>query len=172
MHKNFHTIALSFIPKVGAVAARNLISYCGSAEAVFKQKKSQLLKIPGIGALLAQTQQAAELLNATVVDMRFIKPLDEALIKELLETHDLLVTLEENAIQGGAGSAVCEYLNSIYAQTPVLQLGLPDRFVNHGTHAELLTECGLDAMGINDAIKRRISQGLPSNRKTVSLESL
>jgi len=96
---------------------------------------------------------AAEELNATVADMRFVKPLDEALIKQLLQSHDLLVTLEENVIQGGAGSAVAEYLSKIGSSKRVVLLGLPDRFVEHGDPAVLLASCGLDVVGIVDTIK-------------------
>jgi len=107
--------------------------------------------------LLHSALEAADGLNATVADMRFVKPLDEALVRELAEQHQLLVTLEENAIAGGAGSAVCEYLNANRISCQVLQLGLPDRFVDHGKHGELLSECGLDAEGIGQAIVDRLA---------------
>ncbi|HBM50369.1 MAG TPA: 1-deoxy-D-xylulose-5-phosphate synthase, partial [Marinobacter sp.] len=84
--------------------------------------------------------------------------LDEALVLELAEQHDLLVTLEENVVAGGAGSAVTEFLNASLVTMPVLQLGLPDRFVEHGKHEELLEECGLNAAGIREAIARRLEQ--------------
>ncbi|XKH00138.1 1-deoxy-D-xylulose-5-phosphate synthase [Marinobacter nauticus] len=113
--------------------------------------------ILNFGTLLHSALEAADGLNATVADMRFVKPLDEALVRELAEEHDLLVTLEENAIAGGAGSAVCEYLNGTDITVPVLQLGLPDRFVDHGKHGELLSECGLDAEGIGQAIVDRLA---------------
>ncbi|PPK52305.1 1-deoxy-D-xylulose-5-phosphate synthase [Marinobacter persicus] len=113
--------------------------------------------ILNFGTLLHSALEAADGLNATVADMRFVKPLDEALVRELAEQHDLLVTLEENAIAGGAGSAVCEYLNANQLTVPVLQLGLPDRFVDHGKHGELLSECGLDAEGIGQAIVDRLA---------------
>ena len=88
--------------------------------------------------------------------MRFVKPLDEELVLELAEQHELLVTLEENAIAGGAGSAVTEFLNSRLVAMPVLQLGLPDTFMDHGKHGELLADCGLDAKGIESAIRTRM----------------
>ena len=113
------------------------------------------IAILNFGALMTPALEAAEALNATVADMRFVKPLDEDLVLALAEKHDLLVTLEENSIAGGAGSAVTEFLNSKNLLQPVLQLGLPDRFVNHGKHDELLSEVGLDAEGIHQAIKSR-----------------
>ncbi len=113
------------------------------------------IAILNFGALMTPALEAAEGLNATVADMRFVKPLDEELVLALAEKHDLLVTLEENAIAGGAGSAVTEFLNSRNLLQPVLQLGLPDRFVDHGTHKQLLSEVGLDAEGIRQAIKSR-----------------
>jgi 1-deoxy-D-xylulose-5-phosphate synthase len=113
------------------------------------------IAILNFGALLTPALEAAEALGATVADMRFAKPLDEELIVAMAEEHDLLVTLEENAIAGGAGSAVTEFLNRRNLLQPVLQLGLPDTFVDHGKHGQLLTGVGLDAEGILEAIKNR-----------------
>src|SRR5690606_20812989 len=96
--------------------------------------------------------------DATVVDMRFIKPLDEALLDAMADRHTLLVTVEENTVAGGAGSAVAEYFNRCGRAVPLLQLGLPDTFIDHGTHAQLLAICGLDAAGIELAIVRRLTQ--------------
>ncbi|MGM0953834.1 MAG: 1-deoxy-D-xylulose-5-phosphate synthase [Pseudomonadota bacterium] len=121
-------------------------------------REGKRVAILNFGTLLTPALKAAESLNATVADMRFVKPLDEALVQELAEQHDLLVTLEENAIAGGAGSAVCEFLNTSLINLPVLQLGLPDRFVDHGKHQELLSECGLDAEGIEQAIADRLEK--------------
>ena len=120
-------------------------------------REGRQVAILNFGTLLHSALEAADGLNATVADMRFVKPLDEALVRELAEQHQLLVTLEENAIAGGAGSAVCEYLNANRISCQVLQLGLPDRFVDHGKHGELLSECGLDAEGIGQAIVDRLS---------------
>jgi 1-deoxy-D-xylulose-5-phosphate synthase len=114
--------------------------------------------ILNFGTLLGSALEAADSLNATVADMRFVKPLDESLVLELAEQHDLLVTLEENVVAGGAGSAVTECLNKRAVMLPVLQLGLPDRFVDHGKHGELLKECGLDPEGIRSAIASRIDR--------------
>jgi 1-deoxy-D-xylulose-5-phosphate synthase len=121
-------------------------------------REGKRVAILNFGTLLTPALKAAEALNATVADMRFVKPLDEALVQELAEQHDLLVTLEENAIAGGAGSAVCEFLNTGLINLPVLQLGLPDCFVDHGKHQELLSECGLDAEGIEQAIADRLQK--------------
>ncbi|WP_375183331.1 transketolase C-terminal domain-containing protein, partial [Marinobacter sp.] len=123
--------------------------------------------ILNFGTLLAPALEAAEALGATVADMRFVKPLDEELVLELAEQHDVLVTLEENAVAGGAGSAVTEFLNSRLVSMPVLQLGLPDTFMDHGKHGELLSECGLDAAGIEAAIRDRLEQLSHQNLKVV-----
>ncbi|CAA0078308.1 1-deoxy-D-xylulose-5-phosphate synthase [BD1-7 clade bacterium] len=109
------------------------------------------------GTLLIEAMKAAEHINATVVDMRFVKPLDEALIRQLVETHALLVTVEDNAVMGGAGSAVNEFLNGEGIRTHCLNLGLPDIFINHGKRNDLLNECGLSADGMVDAVQRRMA---------------
>lgn len=99
---------------------------------------------------------AGESLDATVVDMRFVKPLDTELIDDLAASHELLVTVEENVVAGGAGASVLEYLASRGQPAPVLLLGLPDRFPEHGDPEALLTAAGLDAVGIATAIRSRI----------------
>lgn len=114
--------------------------------------------ILSFGTFLPSALSAAEALNATVADMRFVKPLDEALISELASTHDVLVTLEENVIAGGAGAGVVEYLMSSKQIVPVLNLGLPDQFVAQGTQEEMHTELGLDAAGVELAIKEYLSK--------------
>jgi 1-deoxy-D-xylulose-5-phosphate synthase len=107
------------------------------------------------GTLLTKGKIVAEELDATLVDMRFVKPLDEALIKTIATSHSLLVTLEENAIKGGAGSAVNEYLEAENLSVPVLNLGLPDRFIEHGKADDMLAACGLDVEGITSSIRQR-----------------
>ena len=92
-------------------------------------------------------------LDASVADMRFAKPLDRELVRQLAETHGRLVTLEENAVMGGAGTAVAEALAEMGIVIPVLHLGLPDRFVEHGDPGVLLARCGLDAAGIERSIR-------------------
>jgi 1-deoxy-D-xylulose-5-phosphate synthase len=100
------------------------------------------------GSPASDALQAGDTLDATVVNMRFVKPLDEDMVFELARDHALLVTVEDNAVAGGAGSAVNECLARLDAQVPVLNLGLPDRFLEHGSREELLSEAGLDAAGI------------------------
>ena len=114
--------------------------------------------ILNFGTLLPAALTAAQALGLTVVDMRFIKPLDTQLIEKLAASHELLITLEENSVMGGAGSAVCEHLNSVGISLPILQLGLPDRFIDQGTRSQLLTECGLDAASIEQRIAPRLAQ--------------
>ena len=120
------------------------------------RRSGSRVAILNFGTLLPGALRAAEKLNFSVADMRFVKPIDEALIDSLASSHDLLVTLEENSIQGGAGGAVTEYLNQSGQVIPVLQLGLPDIFVEHGKHSELLAACGLDQDGIELAINQRL----------------
>lgn len=110
------------------------------------------------GTLHQQALKAAEALNATVANMRFVKPLDTQLIAELSASHQLLVTVEENAVMGGAGSAVNEWLLAEGISLPVLNLGLPDIYVEHAKPAEMLAECGLDAAGIEAAIRARLDR--------------
>jgi 1-deoxy-D-xylulose-5-phosphate synthase len=100
------------------------------------------------GSMVAPSVDAGKQLGATVVNMRFVKPLDETLILEMAKSHDVLVTIEENVIAGGAGSAVNEFLQAQNILMPVLNIGLPDRFVEQGSREELLALCGLDAKGI------------------------
>jgi 1-deoxy-D-xylulose-5-phosphate synthase len=98
--------------------------------------------------MLAPALEAAEQLDATVVNMRFVKPLDADLVVQLASEHELLVTVEENVVQGGAGSAVAECLMQHSIQGPVLQLGLPDGFIAQGIPSQMLADCGLDAKGL------------------------
>src|SRR5204863_8452929 len=98
---------------------------------------------------------AAEKLDATVANMRFVKPLDADLVTELARSHDAIVTVEEGCVMGGAGSAVQEALATAGLATPVLALGLPDEFIEHGDPAKLLAMCGLDASGIEQSILKR-----------------
>ena len=109
------------------------------------------------GSMLAPALQASESISASVVNMRFIKPLDTAMIAELANSHDLLVTIEENALMGGAGAAVLEAMQALNIHMPVLCLGLPDQFIEHGNHEPMLAECGLDASGIIKAIEQKLT---------------
>jgi 1-deoxy-D-xylulose-5-phosphate synthase len=107
--------------------------------------------------MLQPALAAGETLDATVVNMRFVKPLDIELMTLLASQHSAFVTVEENVIAGGAGSAVSEALAATGVTMPALHLGLPDRFPDHGDPAVILHECGLDAEGIVDAIERRFA---------------
>ena len=118
------------------------------------KRQGEKIAILNFGTLLPEAESVAETLNATLADMRFVKPMDEALVRQLAESHDMLVTLEEGAISGGAGSGVNEILMAARLMTPVLNLGLPDRFISQGTQEEVRHDLGLDAQGILDAIAR------------------
>ena len=107
------------------------------------------------GSLVPAALAAGEELDATVVNMRFVKPLDESLIAELAGNHSLLVSIEENAVIGGAGSEIERVLAERGLQVPVLRLGLPDRFIDHGEQSQLLAELGLDKDGIVGAVRAR-----------------
>src|SRR5687768_12524283 len=112
--------------------------------------------ILAFGAMVKPALEAGEALDATVVNMRFVKPLDVALVRELAKSHEMLVTVEEHQVMGGAGSAVCEALAG--SKKPVLLLGLPDRFIDHGDPGRLLASVGLDADGIQEAIRTAMSE--------------
>lgn len=121
------------------------------------RRQGARVAILAFGVQLAEALQVGETLGATVVDMRFVKPLDEALVRELAGSHQLLVTVEENSIMGGAGSAVSEFLARENILLPVLHLGLPDYYVEHAKPAQMLAECGLDASGIEASIRERLA---------------
>jgi 1-deoxy-D-xylulose-5-phosphate synthase len=118
------------------------------------RRQGQGVAILAFGTLLYPALQAGEALDATVANMRWVKPLDEALVLALARTHAVLVTVEEGVVAGGAGSAVQELLQAHGLHPRVLQLGLPDRFIEHGDPATLLQSCGLDAQGIQASIQR------------------
>ena len=105
------------------------------------------------GALLENCKKVAEKLDATLVDMRFVKPLDEELLIDLAKSHNQFFTIEDNIISGGAGSAVNEFVLKENLKVSVKNLGLPDKFLEHGTRDEILTENKLDENGIIDSIK-------------------
>ncbi len=124
------------------------------------RRKGRGIAILAFGSMLTPALTAGDALNATVVDMRFVKPLDEALILEVARTHEFLVTVEENAVAGGAGGAVNELLAGAGIAPLALNLGLPDRFIEHGNPSELLRDCGLDADSIQRSILQRRPRGL------------
>ena len=119
------------------------------------RRQGSRIAVLAFGTLLHPALAAAEKLGATVADMRFVKPLDEELVLQLANSHEALVTVEEGCTMGGAGSAVLECLAAHGLSVPVLNLGLPDRFVEHGDPAKLLSLCGLDAAGIEASIVQR-----------------
>jgi 1-deoxy-D-xylulose-5-phosphate synthase len=106
--------------------------------------------------MVAPCLKAAEALDATVANMRFVKPLDVDLVRELSASHRMIVTVEENVVMGGAGSAVLEALATLGYDGKVVQLGLPDNFVEHGDPGGLLKECGLDSDGILGQVRARM----------------
>lgn len=118
------------------------------------RRQGSKIAILSFGSLLTEALNAAESLDASVVNMRFVKPLDNEMLQQISQSHDLLVTLEENVIAGGAGSGVNEWLQAHQQNTPVINLGLPDHFVEHGSTSQLLADCGLDAEGIRQSIKQ------------------
>jgi 1-deoxy-D-xylulose-5-phosphate synthase len=122
------------------------------------KSQGQKVVVFNFGTLLKAANSVCEANNYTLVDMRFAKPLDESVILEQARQHDLIVTLEENAIAGGAGSAVIECLMKNNLIKPCLQLGLPDSYIDHGKHEQLLSDCGLDSEGIELAIQKRLEQ--------------
>lgn len=123
-----------------------------------RDSAAKKVAILAFGTLLYPALQAAEALDATVANMRWAKPLDEALLLQIAADHELIVTLEEGCIMGGAGSAVLESLAAHGLNNPVLQLGLPDQFIEHGDPAKLLALQGLDAAGIEASIRKRLAQ--------------
>lgn len=151
---------------VGAVVIKELKELpLGKAE--IRRSTSGLqgkkVAILAFGTLLYPALEVAPEFDATVVNMRFIKPLDVDLVCKMAQEHDLIVTLEEGAVGGGAGSACLEALSVAGIQVPTLVLGLPDRFVDHGDHALLMKECGLDAAGIRKAIAEKL--GIPAKQQ-------
>lgn len=151
-------VALEYPPKALPIGKAQLI------------RQGQNFALLSFGALLTNAAIVAEKLNATLVNMRFIKPLDETLILELAKKHSLIVTLEENAIMGGAGQGVNSCLITHGCHNPVLNLGIPDHFIEHGSPEEMLASCGLDPMSILTAIKEKIKQH-PCGQSLSSLQS-
>src|SRR6266404_5510393 len=122
------------------------------------RRSGKRVAILAFGAMLKPALEAAEELDATVANMRFVKPLDLELVKRLAASHHLIVTVEEHQVMGGAGSAVCEALTEMKIEKRVLLLGLPDRFVDHGDPAKLLASVGLDAPGIRNSVRKAMSE--------------
>jgi len=125
------------------------------------RRRGNGIAILAFGTMVAPSLAAAEDLNATVANMRFVKPLDVELVKQLAQSHDALVTVEEGCVMGGAGAAVAEALAEAGIVKPILHLGLPDKFIDQGDCAKLLASCGLDAQGIAASIRQRFGKGEP-----------
>ncbi|WP_128113674.1 1-deoxy-D-xylulose-5-phosphate synthase [Polynucleobacter necessarius] len=143
---------------VGAIPSKELRTLpLGKGEVRRKSNAptGQRVAILSFGTLLYPALEVAEGIDATVVNMRFVKPLDIDLIKSVAADHDYLVTIEDGAIAGGAGSACLEVLSAAGIQKPLLQLGLPDQFIEHGDYNLLMTKCGLDVEGVTNSIKQR-----------------
>jgi 1-deoxy-D-xylulose-5-phosphate synthase len=141
------------VPDAGV--ARRATQRLPLATAELRRQGSSVVMLV-FGTLLPVAMAVAEQLDATVVNMRFIKPLDRDMVLRMAGSHDLVVTLEENAIAGGAGSAVGECLAAAGVTVSLLNLGLPDRYPEHGTRDEVLKDVGLDAAGILAAIGQRL----------------
>jgi 1-deoxy-D-xylulose-5-phosphate synthase len=144
---------------IGAAIDKALIAIAVGTGEIKRAGKS--VAILAFGTMVAPSLTAAEELNATVANMRFVKPLDVELVKQLALTHDALVTVEEGAIMGGAGTAVAEALAAAGVVKPLLQLGLPDKFIDHGDVTQLLAMHGLDAAGIILSIRQRFGKDEP-----------
>ncbi|HEX6928663.1 MAG TPA: transketolase C-terminal domain-containing protein, partial [Gammaproteobacteria bacterium] len=125
------------------------------------RRRGRGLALLAFGSMVAPCEKIGAELDASMVNMRFVKPLDEALVLEMARTHAAIVTVEENAVAGGAGSGVAELLAAHGIDVPVLHLGLPDVFLEHGSREELLQEAGLDVAGIRSAILERFPQFAP-----------
>jgi 1-deoxy-D-xylulose-5-phosphate synthase len=144
---------------IGAAIAQEFTSIEIGKGEIRRQGKG--IAILAFGSMVTPSLGAANELNATVANMRFVKPLDVELVKRLAREHDLLVTVEEGCVMGGAGSAVAEALAAAGIAKPILHLGLPDKFIDHGDPGLLLASVGLDAKGIAASIRERIGVAEP-----------
>lgn len=143
---------------IGVLVEKQIMKiHLGCAEL---RRSGKNIAILAFGSMLAPSLIAGDKLNASVINMRFIKPLDMDLVQKLTTNHNLLVTVEEGCIMGGAGAGVGEALAALNIVKPILHLGLPDRFIDHGDAKELLASCGLDAAGIINSIDLRLGNNL------------
>ena len=164
-----HPVAVRYPRGAGAgVAVQSTLEALpyGKAEV---RRRGRGIALLVFGTLLVPALEVAEQINATVVNMRWAKPLDTVVLLQVAQQHEALVTLEEGAVMGGAGSAVAEALNAAAVVRPLLQLGLPDRFIEHGDPARLLALNGLDAAGIGSAIKARFAELLGAARQPLKI---
>ena len=122
------------------------------------RRQGKKIGILAFGSMLTPALEVGERLNATVANMRFVKPLDIDLVRDLAKSHDVIITIEENSIMGGAGAAVMEAMQALNLETPILCLGLPDNFIEHGVHETMLANCGLDVEGIITAIEKKLTK--------------
>ena len=125
------------------------------------RREGRRVAILAFGTVLKPALEAGEELDATVVNMRFVKPLDDALVAQLARTHALLVTVEDNVVMGGAGSAVAEAIAAAALAVPMLHLGLPDHFIDHGDQNQLLALAGLNKDGLLASIRKRLAESAP-----------
>ncbi len=123
-------------------------------------RQGNRVAILAFGSRLSAALEAGDAVDATVVNMRFVKPLDAELVQALADRHELVVTVEENVLQGGAGSAVNELLNSLGSPVKIINLGIPDSFIGHGDHQQQLAACGLDATGILAAMEAAMASAV------------
>jgi 1-deoxy-D-xylulose-5-phosphate synthase len=147
------------------VAVRKDLSRLPIGKAEVK-RQGKRIAVLAFGSMVVPAVAAGEALNATVVNMRFVKPLDTALLAELAASHEAFVTVEEHMVMGGAGSACAEALAQAGISKPMLQLGLPDRFIDHGDHGMLLKLQGLDAGGIEASVRSRFAELLAGDSRT------
>ncbi|BGI51201.1 MAG: 1-deoxy-D-xylulose-5-phosphate synthase [Arsenophonus endosymbiont of Ceratovacuna japonica] len=150
-HYNNGPVAVRYPKGTGSGATLQLLEKIPIGKGLIK-RKGEKIAILNFGILLSEAMKAAELINATVVDMRFVKPLDEILILKIAKTNKLLVTLEENSIIGGAGSGVNEFLLSSNNIIPIINIGLPDIYIPQGNQTEIKSDLGLNADGIIKSI--------------------
>jgi 1-deoxy-D-xylulose-5-phosphate synthase len=165
-HAQDHTVAVRY-PRgagVGAAQAAGLPSLPYGKGEIRRQGKS--VAILAFGTLLYPAIEAANAMNATVVNMRWAKPLDTELLMQIAASHQALVTVEEGALMGGAGSAVLEALQDAQIYLPVLRLGVPDVFTDHGDPAKIMSALGLDASGIEASVRGRFNHLLNADDKT------
>ncbi|MGM9481380.1 1-deoxy-D-xylulose-5-phosphate synthase [Roseateles sp. NT4] len=160
MHNGPVTVRYPRGAGVGVVPVKQMTAQAWGKGEVRRESHNsgQRIAILAFGTLLYPALEVAERLDATVANMRFVKPLDTELVVELARTHDAIVTVEDGCLMGGAGSAVTEALNAAGISVPVLQIGLPDEFVEHGDPAKLMSLCGLDAAGIEASIVKRFGE--------------
>ena len=128
------------------------------------RRRGQRIALLAFGSMLTPALAAAEELDATVANMRFVKPIDRELIIELAREHSLLISVEENALIGGAGAEVARVLEEIHSPARLVRLGLPDRFIDHGDQARLLAEIGLDQAGIVRSARANQNHTPPADR--------